>query len=52
MKKGDIVLVCINPDEPDDFMSDPAGGFVYAMIGIVIIPADIGGIGSNISKNL
>ena len=50
MKEGDTVLLYIDPDEPDVFVSDPSGGFVYMMIGIVIILAGIGGIGFNIYK--
>lgn len=50
MKEGDTVLLYVDPDEPDRFMSDPAGAFVYVIIGIVIILAGIGGLGFNIYK--
>ena len=50
MKEGDTVLVYVDPEKPDDFMSDPAGGFVFVIVGIVIILAGIGGLGYNIYK--
>ena len=52
MKTGDTVLLYVNPEAPDDFMSDPSGGFVYVIIGIVIILIGIGGIGYNIKKKI
>ncbi len=50
MKEGDTVLLYVNPDEPDDFMSDPSGGLVFVIIGIVIILVGVGGLGFNIYK--
>lgn len=50
MKEGDTVLLYIDPDEPDDFMSDPAGDFVFVIVGIVVILVGIGGLGINIYK--
>lgn len=48
MKEGDTVRLYIDPDDPESIMSDPAGAFVYLIIGIVIILAGIGGLGFNI----
>ncbi len=50
MKKGDKVIVYINPDNPEEFMSDTSGDFVFVIIGIVIILVGAGGIGYNIFK--
>ncbi|MBO4265328.1 MAG: DUF3592 domain-containing protein [Clostridia bacterium] len=50
MKEGDTVLVYINPDKPEEFISDPSGNFIFVIIGIVIILVGAGGIGYNIYK--
>lgn len=50
MKKGDTVLLYVNPDKPDDFMSDTSGGSVFVIVGIVIILVGVGGLGFNIYK--
>lgn len=50
MKEGDTVVLYVNPDEPNDFMSDPSGSFVFIIVGIVIILVGVGGLGYNIYK--
>ena len=50
MKEGDTVILYVNPDEPDDFMCEPVNGFIWVIIGIVIIIVGIGGIGFSIYK--
>lgn len=50
MKEGDNVTVYLNPDDPDDFMSDPSGSSVFVIVGIVIILAGAGGLGYSIFK--
>ena len=50
MKEGDTVVLYVNPDEPDDFMSDPSGGFTFVIVGIVIILVGVGGLGFSIYK--
>ncbi len=45
MKEGDAVLVYVDPDAPDEFMSDPSGRFVYIIIGAVAILIGAGGLG-------
>lgn len=50
MKKGDTVLVYLNPEDPGDFMSDPSGNFVFVIVGIVVILVGAGGLGYSIYK--
>ena len=50
MKEGDVVLVYVDPDAPDDFMCESVDDFVFIIIGIVIVAVGIGGIGFNVYK--
>ena len=50
MKKGDSVVLYLNPDAPEEFISDPSDNFIFIIVGIVIILIGIGGLGYNIYK--
>ena len=50
MKEGDTVLLYLNPDDPEEFMSDPSGDFVFVIVGIVVILIGAGGLGYVIYK--
>lgn len=50
MKVGDTVIVYVNPDDPEEFMSDPSGSTIFIIVGIIVILVGLGGLVFNFLK--
>ena len=50
MEEGDIVLLYLNPDNPNEFICDPKGNFMFIIVGFIVVLVGLGGVGYNIYK--
>ena len=50
MKIGDKVNIFVNPDSPDEFMTDNSDDFIFLLLSIVFIVIGLGGIIINVKQ--
>lgn len=50
MKVGDTVSVFVDPDDPETFMCDTSGDYVFIIVSAVVILVGIGGIAYSVIK--